>query len=401
MGTPGDTRETTVPRVQEKTYFFTPQGETVEILSQAANFVHGNDGGWPPDIIIGTPENIQRHITKLTAFRFAEVGCLLTAALYHLGLFFLNRKRKDALFLSICCVLFTLMTKAPIMTFLGDYNFFFWIREEYLTHFFVFLMMTLLINTLFPRAYHKWVLHGFGALVGAYTLITLFTDTVFFTGILVYFEIASSLIIVYTVVRLAITLRGGMKHRLAFLGVLGVALPGLYDILYYRNIVLFERLIGHQFIAPIGMMFFVFCYALVVAIGYAETERAMRTSRESERVLSAENALLDSLARMKSDYLSNIRHEMRTPLTIMSGYAQQTEEEIEAGEANEQSVKNLRVVRAEARRLAELAGQVLYSEKNLQTGIGVAPTKPSDILARASAVCAPILAKHNNRLETV
>ncbi|GHV33048.1 hypothetical protein FACS18949_05990 [Clostridia bacterium] len=303
VGKPGDTRETTVPRVQEKTYFFMAEDETVEILAQAANFVHGKDGGWPPDITIGTPENIQRHTTKLTAFRFAEVGCLLTAALYHLGLFFLNRRRKDALYLSICCVLFTLMTKSPIMTFLGDYNFNFWLREEYLTHFFVFLMMTLLINTLFPRAYHKWVLRGFGALVGVYTLLTLFTDTVFFTGILDYFEIASSLIIVYTVVRLAMSLRGSMKHLLAFFGVMGIAFPGLYDILYYRNIVLFERLIGHQFISPIGMMFFVFCYALVVAIKYAETERAMLIARESERVRAA---IIDSVAAVAGGVISAV-----------------------------------------------------------------------------------------------
>ncbi|GHV09027.1 hypothetical protein FACS1894217_12460 [Clostridia bacterium] len=253
---------------------------------------------------------------------------------------------------------------------------------------------------MFPRTYHKWVLRGFAALVGVYTLITLFTDTVFFTGILGYFEAASSLLIVYTVIRLAISMRGGgRKHLLGFLGVLGIALPGLYDILYYRGIVLFERLIGHAFITPIGMMFFVFCYALLLSIEHAETEQAMLTARESERVLAAENAMLDSLSRMKSDYLANITHEIRTPLTIMSGYAQQTEEEIEAGETNAQSVKNLRVVQAEARRLAELAGQVLHSGKH--TGIERIPTRPQDILDRAAAVCAPILQKNNNKLATI
>jgi signal transduction histidine kinase len=401
VGTPGDTREATEPRVLEKTYFFTPKSETVEIIVQAANFVHSKSGCQPPELTIGTPENIQTYSGKLSAFRFAEIGCLLTAALYHLGLFLLNRKRKGALYFSICCALFTVMTKTAVLTFLTNYDFFFWIRVEYLTHFLVFMMLTLFIQTLFPRTYNKWVLRGYYALVGAYSLLTLLTDTTFFTGLLVYFEAASGLIIVYTIVRLAISLRGGgMKHLLAFLGTLAVALPGLLDILHYRGIELFDRFAGQYFIAPIGMMFFVFCYALVLSIEYAETERAWLAARDSERRLAAENAMLDSLSQIKSDYLANISHEMRTPLTIISGYAQQTEEEIEAGEVGEQSVKNLRVVQTEAHRLAELAGQVLYSEKNLQAVIGVVPTKPVEILERAAAICAPILAKNGNRLNT-
>jgi signal transduction histidine kinase len=402
IGTPGDTRETTEPRVLEKTYFFTPESEAVEIIVQVANFVHGKNGCQPPELTIGTPENILTHTGKLSAFRFAEIGCLITAALYHLGLFLLNRKRKGALYFAICCALFTVMTKTAVLTILTNYNFALWIRVEYLTHFFVFMMLTLFIHTLFPGTYNKWVLRVYYALVGVYSLLTLLTDSMFFTGLLVYFEIVSGLIIVYTIVKLAIALRGGgMKHLLAFLGTLAVALPGLFDMLYYRGIALFDGFTGQYFITPIGMMFFVFCYALVLAIEYAETERAMLAARDSERRLASENAMLDSLSRMKSDYLSNISHEMRTPLTIMSGYAQQTEEEIEAGEADGQSMKNLRVVQAEARRLAELAGQVLYSEKNIQAGIGVIPIKPSDILERAAAVCAPILAKNGNRLETV
>lgn len=41
VGVPGDSRETTTPRVLETTYFFTPQKETAEIIVQTANFVHG------------------------------------------------------------------------------------------------------------------------------------------------------------------------------------------------------------------------------------------------------------------------------------------------------------------------------------------------------------------------
>ena len=315
---------------------------------QTSNFVHGKSGCEPPVFTIGTPENILTYTQKQTAFRFAQIGCLLTAALYHLGLFLLNRKRKGALFLSACCVLFVVMTKTAVLTFLTNYNFFFWIRVEYLTHFLVFLMLTLFVSTLFPRTYNKWVLRGYYALIGVYALITLLIDTVFFTGLLLYFEIASALMIGYTIVKLAISLRGGgMKHLLAFLGTLAVALPGLADMLYYRGIETVARMEGLYFITPIGMMFFVFCYALVLSIEYAETERARFTAEETGAALTRVNLL-------KTDLMRTISHEMRTPLAVIIGFAEITAEDARKSGISGEAAANMDAIAQEARRMADM-----------------------------------------------
>jgi signal transduction histidine kinase len=102
---------------------------------------------------------------------------------------------------------------------------------------------------------------------------------------------------------------------------------------------------------------------------------------------------------MKSDFLANISHEISTPLTVISGYAEQTQMEIESGEVNDETTGNLRIVQSEAHRLAGLAHQVLYTAKNLQTGVSLVPIQTSEILKRAAALCEPILAKNGNRLE--
>jgi signal transduction histidine kinase len=122
-------------------------------------------------------------------------------------------------------------------------------------------------------------------------------------------------------------------------------------------------------------------------------------SREAEASLEEKNAVLDSLNRMKSDFLANISHEISTPLTVISGYAQQTQMEIESGEVNDETAGNLRIVQSEAHRLADLAHQVLYTAKNLQTGVAIIPVQTAEILKRAAALCEPILAKNGNRLE--
>jgi signal transduction histidine kinase len=138
-----------------------------------------------------------------------------------------------------------------------------------------------------------------------------------------------------------------MKHLLAFLGVLAVGLPGLLDILHYRGIVLFDRLAGQNFITPIGMMFFVFCYALVVAIGYAETERARLSAEQSVAALERVNLL-------KTDLMRTISHETRTPLAVIMGFAEITAEDARKNGMSEDSAANLDVIAQEARRMADM-----------------------------------------------
>ena len=55
---PGTTRERTEHRALERTYYFAAQSGEVEIIVQAANFVHAKGGGWPPRFYIGTAENM-------------------------------------------------------------------------------------------------------------------------------------------------------------------------------------------------------------------------------------------------------------------------------------------------------------------------------------------------------
>jgi hypothetical protein len=336
VGIPGESRETTLPRALEKTYYFTPESETITLTVHTANFVHGKAGCQPPVFIIGEPENVGKLTTAKTAFSFAITGCLITAALYQLGLFLLNRKRKNALYLSVCCIIFVIMTKIPVFTFLPDYDFFFWIRVEYLAHIFAFLTLTLFLASLFPRLYNKWVLRVFHGVIGLYALIILLTDTVFFTGLLSYFEILAVLVILYSIVGLAVSLRrGGMKHLLAFLGVLAIGATGISDIIFYRGVELGTRFLGQYFVTPIGMVFFIFCYALVVSLEYAETERWAEE-------LTA-----------KTDFYRRMSHDLRTPLTKVSTNIQTARRRPE--EAEELLTKS----QDEIMKMAEMIGNAL------------------------------------------
>jgi len=68
---------------------------------------------------------------------------------------------------------------------------------------------------------------------------------------------------------------------------------------------------------------------------------------------------VEEYAKMKSELFAGMSHEMRTPLTVMSAYAQFAVEQIKESGANEQTLADLATISDEAKRLAEMADSTL------------------------------------------
>jgi signal transduction histidine kinase len=78
-----------------------------------------------------------------------------------------------------------------------------------------------------------------------------------------------------------------------------------------------------------------------------------------QRELEAARKQAEEYARMKSELFADMSHEMRTPLTVMSGYAQYAVEQIRQKGMNEQTLADLATIGDEANRLAEMADGTL------------------------------------------
>ena len=102
---------------------------------------------------------------------------------------------------------------------------------------------------------------------------------------------------------------------------------------------------------------------------------------------------------LKTDLLHTIAHEMKTPLTVMSGYAQLSVWQMEQHTAGQDTMKNLQVVQQEAQRLADLVNNLLsvshehIGETELQRVV------VKELLDTAEAVCLPVLQKNNNEIQ--
>jgi DNA-binding CsgD family transcriptional regulator len=300
VGYPSDSKETNIPRVAERMYTFTPETDKTEIIVQASNWVH-REGAYPSNLRIGALQNLNAVENRNLIISFLITGGLLTAFLYHLGLFVLNRGRRPVLVFSLCCLLLALMSNQLIPAFFPEYDWTVAIGLEYIVHFLTFAMLVLFLKLLFPRLYNRYVTRAYFALSGVFILLTFLLAPKVYTGLLMIFDSVSILMVLYTLIRLGMQLREKkLQNTLAFIGIALVCLFGVIDILSRNNIITPGVIAGQQFATPIAMLFFVFCYGLVVSIDHAETEQKMLAAQHMVREAEERyNALLEQQSDMQ------------------------------------------------------------------------------------------------------
>ncbi|MDR2132690.1 MAG: sensor histidine kinase [Clostridiales Family XIII bacterium] len=105
-------------------------------------------------------------------------------------------------------------------------------------------------------------------------------------------------------------------------------------------------------------LFLILSQCVMLSVDYAE-------AREKERELTAQNAMLGQAARIRADMLGVLSHEVRTPLTVMSAYAQYIAEHLreQKGGIDSQTEQDLAAISEEAKRLSELAANTLRLSK--------------------------------------
>jgi signal transduction histidine kinase len=135
-----------------------------------------------------------------------------------------------------------------------------------------------------------------------------------------------------------------------------------------------------------------------VIVNPVEQEREHQ--RHLLRVAEEEKAMLEKLDRLKTEFLGNVSHELKTPLTVMSGYAQTSEMQLATQPGNEAVVNKMKLISSEAERLALMIRQMLdvtRIEEGRMT-LDRNPCRIEEIVHTAVDTHFPILNKNNNRL---
>jgi signal transduction histidine kinase len=84
------------------------------------------------------------------------------------------------------------------------------------------------------------------------------------------------------------------------------------------------------------------------------TMEGINADRANEQRLAAENAMLDHAGKIRAEMMSSISHETRTPLAVLSGYAEIIAMELRAKGVDEQHAADLDMIATETQNIAKL-----------------------------------------------
>ena len=363
---------------------FSPVDGQVEIVIQAANFTWFS-AGLRNSIEMGTPEHLIRDAVFRRVVLALFIGMLFAIFLYHILLFVYYRNEWVYLAFAVFCfltaVVFILETDGLLHLF--------WGRSVILRD--LLQIVVVLAGAAFNVFTHLALripigkIRGFayGVLFGIPVLTVIFLPSYMIDSRIVFIAVLSAPILFVSILRYT-TLKGNYKYLL-------LITTAVFFIGQPFNRLFFDEHTYYMFLAT-PHLFVVLSHFLLLSVSFSEEKRAALETREI-------NNMLARLNHLKSDFLANISHEIKTPLSVMDVYAQLTKKHIKMDRVSDGTMENLSTISAEAKRLAVLVEQLLdvsVAKENAAASIRVLV---QDIFSQVRTLCEPIVRTNENVLE--
>ncbi len=353
-GVPGENRETTTPGVKFYVLPVSPDenGEIV-IVQQASNFTH-KDSGTHGTLYIGLPEQINRYVLRNLCPEVVLMGCYLVLFIVHMVLYTMMQHYKPNLLFALFCLTWFIRTGVTGQRILGavlpnlPWTVIF--RLEYLTMPLSGILLVWLLYLLFPGVLQKWFPPAASILCGCFAAIDIFGPTLLMSYTAVWRVGILGLIGMYFFIRLIFQKQRPDTGQLAVLaGFAFLLFAALWDMLYHMDIHMLPAL--RFAVSEMSMAVFVLFAMTALFFG---TMSEVRRAKEREERMAAEKEMMAEMNRMKNQFYTDMSHEMKTPLTVISVNAQFAAQNIGTGVVDEETVADLNAISTEARRLAQM-----------------------------------------------
>jgi signal transduction histidine kinase len=141
------------------------------------------------------------------------------------------------------------------------------------------------------------------------------------------------------------------------------------------------------------------CLASSVVLAIAIYQHIVVYDRKQKELEEA-NAALQQIDRVKTEFLSNISHELKTPLTVISSYAQLTGKALSEQPGSELAEQHMKLIESEAERLSLMVSQILdvaRIEEN-RLNIHARPCGLTEVIQNALDTYYPVFRKNRNKL---
>ncbi len=393
----GTTKQDTEVWENNITVSAVPKDGKMDIILHSAQFYHVKRGASIAELSLCRQNAGASPFESNSIKGLLVMGALSAASVSLFGIYLLLARTRATLYFSLACAAMTLRecvqsqawTVFPIS---GDTSF----MLEYLSVVLLTIFLSLYLGQYITGRFLK-IVHA-AALAGSaiYGLCVLLGDSVFYTSVLKYYQFLLLLCMISSAVGLFWKLRRPNREQAAALyGIAVFFLSGAADIVMYLDI--FIDTDTNLPVSEATMLIFALAQTLSL---YLMNNRVMNEAKEAKQRLAAEKTAVESLDRMKTELLSNVAHELKTPLTVVSGHAQLIRSQL-VGSEHDSSRDKARIISAEADRLALMVGQVLdvtrIEEGSIHLDLQLCHM--DELIYQAVETHFPILNKGENRLQ--
>ena len=382
-----------VPMVRYMTLplYFGEDGR-VEIVYQCSNFIH-KEGGFIQNTLISTPENIDEYQRGLTLWSLLLAGGLIFFAFYFL-LSAAVRKSREYAALAFCCALIAFRNHFFFGEYLmgAGYDFILHYRLMILDASLIPFSLLCLFSAFFPQVCGKRRRTPL-VLTAVYAALTVCHFVIGTEQLVPLCWVCCGVCVLFFILYFTRFIRHFCKVR-----------PTAPDALTFAAIALligllvFEGLnadsnaaMNHFGVSPVAT---VVCILILNVVINTRLEKQAVQLRETR----LQNELLGKTNEMNRDFLRTVSHELKTPLTVISGYAQLMERQMAKGVASEAAPERLETIRQEADRLAEIVTRLMDYTYGNQREAEFAPVDVSALFESAAAVLRPVCARRGNAL---
>jgi len=293
------------PRWAAREHFFTQVGQDLELVLQVSNF-HHRKGGIDSHLLLGTPEQVTAHVSRLMGFEIFLLGVLVIMALYHFGLYALRRKDFSTLFFGLVCLLTGIHSSSGgqlfFMRIFPSTEWELLLKFNFLANYLRLPAFALFVAVLFKEEVSRAFALVIGAAGGVLSLLVLVSTANFYSRTLnIFFVLAIS-----TILYLMFGLAKASLHRregaiYSVLGTLVLLLTAVNDILNDM------QAIDSLTLLPFGLFVFIFFQSFMLSVRFSNS--FISVEKLTQRLIS--------LDKIKNEFLENTSKGLETPLRIV------------------------------------------------------------------------------------
>jgi diguanylate cyclase (GGDEF)-like protein len=262
-GTPGRTKQSTIPFYQPQEVYFDAHQNTVDIYLAISNF-HYRSGGMWSSLELGSPDQITGLTKRNLAFETMLFGSLVLAGLYHIVLYIYRKQETILLLFGLSCLAISARTlvigEQIIIEFFPKIPWEFIVKTEYLTFYTVVPLFIWFLIGLYPQEVSKIYGKALSVISLLLSLLVLFTPATIYTHSLFLYQKVTIITMVYIIAALVLaTYRRRHGARVVLTCAAFYALTVINDIL--NN----NRTIDSINLSSLGLFVFIFSQSYIIA----------------------------------------------------------------------------------------------------------------------------------------